>query len=233
MDKELLSAKRRLNKDNLKLILKMEQYLESHYINEIAGEEILSDIVGMALECQERKESFLDAVGGDSETFCRELIRNAPRQSLIERIMNVLRWLFLYAAILVPGLALIELLFAKLTPAELDGLYYRVPLAFLLKYYIITCVLVVGWFIVRMFSYRPMKYVFGIYFSVFMLLFLGSNAILNFVVGARVVSVHVVVIAVVFAVLTVLCDLIRRLSAITIAYRKRKKEKNDKQDEIS
>ena len=228
MDKELSLAKRKLNKENLKLILKMEQYLESHYINEIAGEEILSDIVGMAIECQERGDSFEEAVGGDSEAFCRELIRNSPRQSVIERIMNVLRWLFLYGAVLVPGFALIEVIFSNLSPAEMDGLRYCVPLSFLLKYYIITFVLVIGWFIVRMNTYRPMKYVFGVYFTVFMLLFLGTDAILKLVVGTRTVSVHILFSALIFGVLTVLCDLIRRLSAMTIAYRKRKADASRK-----
>jgi DNA-binding ferritin-like protein (Dps family) len=227
MDKELMLAKRRLNKDNQKLIMKMELYLESHYINEVTGEEILSDIVGMALECQERNESFLEAIGGDSEAFCRELIRNSPRQSVIERILNMLRWLFLYATILVPGLALVELFFAKWSPAELVEIYYRVPLAFLLKYYIFTFVLVIGWFIVRMYTYRPMKYVFGIYFAVFMLFFLFTEAVLKFVVGSRMISVHIILAVVLFAVLTLVCHLGKRLAAFTIAYHRRKKEKID------
>ncbi len=222
MDKELIAAKRKLNQDNKKLILKMEQYLESHYINEVSGEEILSDVVGMALECQQRNESFLQAIGGDSEAFCRELIRNSPRQSVIERVMNVLRWLFFFSAFLVPGLYFIELLFPKWSPATVDGLIYEVPRSFLFKYYIITVVLIIGWFIVRMFTYKPMRYVFGIYFAVFMLFFLSTDAILNFVIGNNSLRVPIWIPTIVLAIITVVCDLIRRLTAITTAYHRNK-----------
>jgi len=224
MDKELYLSMKRLSKENRKIIMKMETYLESHYINEVSGEDILSDIVGMALECQERNEPFLSAIGGDSESFCRELIRNSPRQSVWERITNMLRWLFLYAAILLPGMYLIELLFSKWSPAEIDGLRYVVHLSFVLKYYIFMFVLVVGWFFVRMCTYKPMKYVFGTYFAVFMLFFLFTDAALKFLVGERIVSLNILIFAVVFAVLTLLCDLIRRLVAVTVAYRRRRKE---------
>ncbi len=224
MDKELLSAIKKLNKENRCIIMKMETYLESHYINEVAGEDILSDIVGMALECQKRNESFLSEIGGDSEAFCRELIRNSPCQSVWERIMNVLRWLFFYAAFLVPGMFVVELLFSKLSPADIHGLTYTVRLAFLLKYFVFTFVLVVGWFIVRRCTYKPMKYVFGTYFSVFMLFFLFSDAALAVFVGDRIVSLSVPVAVVIFGGLAVLCDMSRRLIAFTVAYRKRKKE---------
>lgn len=224
MDKELYLSMKKLNKENRRVIMKMEQYLESHYINEVTGEEILSDIVGMALECQERNESFSHAIGGDFEAFCRELIRNSPRQSIVERIMNVLRWLFLYAALLMGGLFLIEMFFVKWSPAEITGLVYTANLSFILKYYIFMFVLVFGWFIVRMCTYKPMKYVFGTYFAVFMLFFLFTELALKFLVGETVVSINLLVVVMLFLVLTLLCDLIRRLSAVTIAYRKRKKE---------
>lgn len=224
MDKELSSAMKKLDKENRRIIMKMETYLESHYVNEVSCEDILSDIVGMALECQERKESFLSAIGGDSESFCRELIRNTPRQSVWERIANVLRWLFFFGAFLLPGMFLVEILFDKLSPAEIDGLVYTVRLSFILKYYVFMFVLVVGWFIVRMCAYKPMKYVFGTYLSVFMLFFLFTEAALTYFVGDRQVSLNVLLVITVFAVLTLLCDLIRRLAAITIAYRNKKKE---------
>lgn len=224
MDKELSSAMKKLDKENRRIIMKMETYLESHYVNEVSCEDILSDIVGMALECQERRESFLSAIGGDSEAFCRELIRNTPRQSVWERITNVLRWLFFFGTFLLPGMFLVEILFTKLSPAEVNGLVYTVRLSFILKYYVFMFVLVVGWFIVRMCAYKPMKYVFGTYLSIFMLFFLFTEAALAYFVGDRQVSLNVLLVIAVFAVLTLLCDLIRRLAAITIAYRNKKKE---------
>ena len=222
MDKELSLAIKKLSKENRGIIFKMETYLESRYINEVSCEDILSDIVGMALECQERNESFLTAIGGDSESFCRELIRNSPRQSFWERVTGILRWLFLYGAILLPGMYFVELIFAKWSPAEIDGLYYMVRLSFILKYYIFMFVLVTGWFIVRLCAYKPMKYVFGTYFAVFMLFFLFTEAILKFFVGDITVRLNVLIIAIVFSVLTVLCDLIRRLIAFTVAHRRQR-----------
>ena len=67
MDKELSASMKKLNKENRRVIMKMEQYMESRYINEIAGEDILADMVGMALEYQERGEPFSEAIGGDCE----------------------------------------------------------------------------------------------------------------------------------------------------------------------
>jgi len=230
VDKELSVAKRKLNKENARLIMKMELYLESHYINEVSGEEILSDIVGMALECQERNESFLTAIGGDSEAFCRELIRNSPRQSRFERILNILRWLFFFSALLMPGLVLVEAIFSKLSPASLDGFLFTAPLSFLLKYYVFLIVLVAGWFVVRLCTYKPMKYVFGTYFAVFMLFFLFTEAVLSFVVGSQNVTVSYPIVTLAFAILTVLCDMGRRLTAFTIAYHKRKKESKMRED---
>lgn len=227
MDKELSASMKKLNKENRSIILKMETYLESHYVNEVSCEDILSDIVGMALECQERDESFLTTIGGDSEIFCRELIRNAPRQSVWERIFNALRWLFLYASILLPGMFLVEILFTKWSPAEIEGLLYTVRLSFILKYYIFMFILVAGWFIVRMCAYKPMKYVFGTYFGVFMLFFLFTDAVLTFLIGDCVVTLNPLVTACIFGILTVLCDMIRRLAAFTIAYRLRKNDMHE------
>jgi len=228
VDKELVAARSKLNKENRRTILKIEQYMESRYINEIACEEILSDIVGMALECQQRNESFLEAIGGDLELFCRELVRNSPRQSRMERVLDVLRWFILFALFLLPGLFVIELVFPTLSPADVDLLEYTVPLTFLLKYLILTVVLVYGWFLVRMFTHKPFKYVISTYFAVFMLFFLGTDAVLAFFLSDAVVTIHLIVWIVSFAVAVLLCDLSRRMLAMTIAYRKRKRESKDK-----
>lgn len=224
MDKELVLARSKLNKENRRTILKIEQYMESRYINEIACEEILSDIVGMALECQQRNESFKDAIGGDLELFCRELVRNSPRQSRLERVMDVLRWLIFFSLVLFPGLFIIELLFSQYAPGEIDGLVYTVRLSFLLKYITLMLVLVLGWFMVRMFTHKPFKYVIGTYFAVFMLFFLSTDAALAFIVGEMTVSVHLIFWIIIFGAGVLVCDLTRRMAAVTTAYRKRKNE---------
>ena len=226
MDQELASSIKKLNKENRHIILKIEQYLESRYINEVAGEEILSDIVGMALECQERNESFSNAIGGDSEAFCRELIRNSPRQSVFERILNVIHWLLLFSLILMPILFLVKLFFPDYSPAEISGLKFTVRLSYIFKYHIFMIVLVLGWFFVRLNTYRPMKYVIGIYIAVFMLFFLFTDAILTFFLHDQIVSFSILIYTLILAVLLVVCDLARRLFAMTVAYQKKKHSLN-------
>lgn len=228
MDKDLSAARARLTRENKRLILKIEQYLESHYINEVTGEELISDIVGMARECQKRGERFEDALGGDSEAFCRELIRHAPRQSLGERILHILRWIVMYATLLLPGLFLFEWVFPTVSPATISGAEYTVSLSFLIKYLILVLVLVVGWFIVRMYTYKPTKYVLGGYLASFMLVFLFSDAFLSLFIHQQVAAVNVLLWLLIGGVALLLCDLLRRLVATSIAYKNRKKnEKNE------
>ncbi len=224
MDKELRLSMKKLTKENRRLIMKMEQYMETRYINEIAGEDILADIVGMALECQERDENFNNAIGGDCELFCKELVRNSPRQSWFERILNVLRWLLLFSMILLPALFVIELIFPNMSPSEHDGLLFSSRAVFVLKYYLLMFVLVIGWFFVRMYTYKPMKYVMGSYIAVFMLFFLFTDGILGFFFNDALIKVNILVWIVSFGVVLALCDLLKRLAAITIAYRKRKND---------
>ena len=97
MNKERKNSARILTRENKRIIMKIEHYLESRYINQVAGKEIMSDIVGMAIECQERGDSFAEMIGSDHEAFCRELIRNSPRQHIHERILHVLHWFILFA----------------------------------------------------------------------------------------------------------------------------------------
>ena len=221
MNKELSLSMKKLNRENRRIIRKMELYLESRYINEFAGEEILSDIVGMALECQKRGESFSDAIGGDSETFCRELIRNSPRQSVLERVLVVLIWLLFFTMFLVPGLYLIEWSFPGLnhSSAQIEGFLYTVRLSFLLKSEILIILLVIGWFLVKRNTYRPMKYVVGLYVAVPMAAFLIPDTILNF--NTPVTISLPIYVGVVFALLC-LAYLGRKLTALTIAYQKKK-----------
>lgn len=227
MDKELSASMKKLNKENRRVIMKMEQYMESRYINEIAGEDILADMVGMALEYQERGEPFSEAIGGDCEAFCRELVRNSPRQSPIERVLSILRWLMLFSMILMPSLWLIELIFPKYSPSEADGFLFTTRAAFAIKYYILMFILVIGWFFVRMYTYKPMKYVMGTYIGIFMLFFLFTDGVLRYIVKDYVISVNIIVWVAAFGAVLLLCDVLKRLAAITVAYRKRKESQKN------
>ena len=71
-----------------------------------------------------------------------------------------------------------------------------------------------------------MKYVMGSYISVFMLFFLFTDGILSFFVKEKIMSVNIIVWIVVFGISLLMCDILKRLAAITIAYKKQKKENN-------
>lgn len=233
MDKELIASMKKLNKDNRRIIMKMEQYIESRYINEVAGEDIIADMVGMALEYQERGEPFSEAIGGDCEAFCKELVRNSPRQSPAERVLSILRWLMLFSMLLMPALWIIELVFPKYSPSSADGFRFSVGAAFAIKYYILMFILVVGWFFVRMYTYKPMKYVMGTYIGVFMLFFLFTDGIVKYFVKDYVISVNIIVWALVFGAALLLCDVLRRLTAVTVAYRKRRDSQKNQKNNFS
>lgn len=220
MKKEIKNSWRVLSKENKRIIMKIAHYLESRYINQVAGEEIFSDIVGMALECQERGDSFADMIGSDHEAFCRELIINSPRQHVHERILHVLHWVLLFATFLLPGLFAVEFLMPEYFPGSVNVLIFTVKLSYILKYYIIMLVLVVGWFIVRMHTYKPTEYVLGTYFAVFMLFFLFTDGVLSFLINDAVLNVNIIIWTIVVAILLLICDLTRRVIAMSIAYAK-------------
>ncbi len=224
MNKERKKSSRILTKENKKIIMKIEHYLESRYINQVAGEEIMSDIVGMALECQERGDSFAEMIGSDHEAFCRELIRNSPRQYIHERILHVVHWFLLFATFLLPCLYLVEFMLPRFFPGSVDGLIYTVKLSYVLKYYIIMLVLVVGWFFVRMYTYKPTKYVLGTYFGVFLLFFLFTDGVLAFILHDKILNINIIIWTVSVAILLIICDLARRMIAISIAYAKKKSD---------
>ncbi len=224
MNKERKRSANTLTKENKRIIMKIEHYLETRYINEIAGEEILSDIVGMALECQERGDSFGEMIGDDHESFCRELIRNSPKQYIHERILSICHWFLLFAMLLLPGLYLIELILPQYSPGSVNALIYTVRSSYVIKYYIIMFVLVLGWFFVRMYTYKPTKYVFGTYFAVFMLFFLFTDGVLAFIIGERLIKINVLIWIISLGIMLLLCDLLRRVIAMTIAYRRKKSD---------
>ena len=61
-----------------------------------------------------------------------------------------------------------------------------------------------------------------------MLFFLWTDAVLAFIVGDTVVTINLITWIVAFGAAVLVCDLSRRMLAITIAYRKRKNETKDK-----
>ena len=90
MTSEQKKALKRVSKPNRKIILKMQRNLSTYDLNEMEYEQTISDIIGMALEYEERGESFGEAIG-DCAMFCRELVTNLPFQSKGERILDCSR----------------------------------------------------------------------------------------------------------------------------------------------
>ena len=203
----------------------MEQYFESRYINEIACNDIMVDIAGMAIESQQRNQPFIEVIGGDFENFCKEMIENAPRQSWAERILSVMHWILLFSMVFVPGLFIIKMLIPKYAPGEINNISYEVPLAFLLKYFILMLIVVVGWFFVRMYTYKPMKYVMGSYVGIILGLFLASDFLLKYIIGDFLVYLNLIIWIIALALMLLMCDLSRKLVATTIAYKNSKKNK--------
>ena len=89
MNKEYRALLCRLSKENRRTIVKMQHYLETCYINEVVYEDMMCDLAGMALECQERDERFEDSIGTDYKSFCRSLADNAKKQTFPERLLLV------------------------------------------------------------------------------------------------------------------------------------------------
>ena len=58
MTSEQKKALKRVSKPNRKIILKMQRNLSTYDLNEMEYEQTISDIIGMALEYEERGESF-------------------------------------------------------------------------------------------------------------------------------------------------------------------------------
>lgn len=227
MNKERKINSRALTKENRRTIMKIEHYLETHHINEVAGEEIIADIVGMALECQERGDSFTEMIGDDHESFCRELVRNSPKQYIHERVLRIMHWFLLFAMLLLPGLYLVELVLPKYFPGSVNGLIYTVRLSYVLKYYILMFAIVIGWFYVRMHTYKPTKYVFGTYFSVIMLFFLLTDGVLAFIVGEIIVDLSILLWVISTGAVLLICDLASRMIAVSIAYTRKNHTKRD------
>ena len=223
MKKERKITSKTLFRENRRIILKIEHYLETRGINDIAGEEIISDIVGMALECQERGDSFSEMIGDDHEAFCKELIKNSPRQKLYEKILRVIQWFLLFAMLLMPVLYFIELVFPLQSPADIKCLTYTVKLSFVLKYYMLLTVLTFGTFFIRMYTYKPTKYVIGTYLAAVMAAFLFADSVLDFMVGQMLFNVNILMWIMCICVLLIMCYLTRRVIAMSIAYKQGKK----------
>jgi uncharacterized membrane-anchored protein len=169
MTPEQKKARKQLTAENKKIITRMERNLETYYLNELEYERTISDLIGMALECQERGDSFSDSIG-DCSSFCRELVANLPGQSKGEKALEFLRWLLWCVTLLVPVLYALSF-FVTFFPSRSESIYIYASVVFLCKYLAVTLVLVFGLFYVKRNVYHPQSLVWSLYFIILLLTF--------------------------------------------------------------
>lgn len=89
--------------ENREVLNRMMRYLSSTKISVFALEDIRHDLIGMAMQAQQRGERFADALGMPERQFCDELAQNSPRRTLGEWVgtsLITVLWLDLLVAVL-------------------------------------------------------------------------------------------------------------------------------------
>ncbi len=222
MNKEYRSLLKKLSRDNRRTIEKMRHYLETCYINEVVFEDMMCDLSGMALECEERGEKFEDSIGMDYKTFCRSLAENAKKQTFAERFFDVLRWIIYFDGIIIPLLYILYSIFGFTRPS-LDGLVLTAPAGQLLMYFSVATFTVLGYFIAKRFTYYAQTVVISSYLAAVILVFLLTDFLGDSFFDQTTVSVSIITWGIAIFALLVICYLTRRLIATNIAYRAKNK----------
>ena len=221
MNKEYKSILKRLSKVNRRTIVKMQHYLETCYINEVVYEDMMCDIAGMALECQERGEAFADSIGTDYKTFCRSLAYNAKKQTFPERFFDVLKWIVYFDGIIIPLLYVLYAIFDSTRP-HLNGLTLSAPAGQLLMYFSVATSMVLGFFMAKRFTYCAQSIVIFIYMAAVLLIFLMTDFLGSVFLSEITVSVSTVTWGIIICAVLLICYLARRLIAMNIAYKAKK-----------
>lgn len=221
MNKEYRALLQKLSKENRRTIIKMQHYLETCYINEVVFEDMMCDLSGMALECQERGEHFEDSIGMDYKTFCRSLAANAKKQTFPERFFDVLRWIVYFDGIIIPLLYILYS-FLGFTKPSIDGLTLTAPAGQLLMYFSVSTFTVLGYFVAKRFTYYAQTVVISTYLAAVILVFLLTDLFGDLLFDERTVSVSIIVWGIIIFAVLILCFLARRLIATNIAYKAKK-----------
>lgn len=221
MNKEYRVLLSKLSKENRRTIVKMYHYLETCYINEVVFEDMMHDLAGMALECQERGERFEDSIGTDYRTFCRSLAANAKTQTFAERFFDVLRWIVYFDGIIIPFLYLLYAIFGFTVPS-IDRLILIAPAGQLLMYFSVATFTVLGYFIAKRFTYHAQTLVISTYLAAVISVFLLTDFLGDYFFKETTVSVSIIAWGVAIGAILVICYLARRLIAMRIAYKVKK-----------
>lgn len=218
MNKEYRSLLLKLTKENRRTIVKMQHYLETCYINEVVFEDMICDLAGMALECQERGECFESSIGMNYKTFCRSLAENAKKQTFPERFFDVLKWIVYFDGIIIPLLYVFYAVFGFTKP-NLDGLVLRAPAGQLLMYFSVATFTVLGFFIAKRFTYYAQTLVIFTYLAAVISVFLLTDFLGDLFFGDLNVSISIVAWGLVIMAVLIICYMARRLIATSIAYK--------------
>ncbi|MBO5796930.1 MAG: hypothetical protein J6R77_01105, partial [Clostridia bacterium] len=186
-NREFHAAMLQLSPENRRVLRRMARYLDSYALNEVAYEELMSDLTGMALECQQRQQPFSEAVGMDEVAFCHELVANCPRETFLERLLGACRWVILWVAFVLPVMMLLEVIFTWM-PGSCEGLLYHTPLSFLLKYCTTAVLVSCGLFFLKRMSYYSKTFISTIYLVVFLVAFITVSEVCTYLLGGMQVS---------------------------------------------
>ncbi len=118
----------KLNKDYKKISADMDLYLSSKLRSYVDTEIIMYDINSMLIKGQSRNESVEEVIGNDIELFCDEVLKNYPKISLKDRIVNILFYDYFGRISFLIGILIIAFLYSyrKLEDLKYFGLGYIV-----------------------------------------------------------------------------------------------------------
>ena len=223
MNSDFRAAVAQLTPQNRRALRRMARYINSYSLNEVAYEELMSDLVGMALECQERRQPFSEAVGMDEAAFCHELVANCPRRTRAERVFGLLLFLTAWVAAILPAMYLLEFVFPWM-PGECDGLLYIAPASFICKYFATVLMLSTGLYFWKRITYRSKSVAGALFVLSFLLVFITVSEVAPLVVGGTLWHIHMIVWAIACVALMLLFYAARRCVAMTMAYQRKKQE---------
>ncbi|MBE6757835.1 MAG: hypothetical protein E7552_04720 [Ruminococcaceae bacterium] len=211
-----------LTAENRRVLRRMQRFLDSYSLNEVTQEEILTDLTGMALECQQRGQPFSEAVGMDEAVFCHELVVNCPRQTRTERVLGALRWMTAWIGCIMPVMFFLECVFPWFSGDVVEGIYY-VPLPFLCRYCAAVIPVATGMYIFKRLTYCSRSLVWTLFVAVFLLVFITVSEVSVRLMNTVTVPLSLWLWLWLFGGMFAFFHVAKRCVALTVAYRQKKK----------
>ena len=190
----------------------------------------MTDLVGMALECQQRGQPFADAMGMDEAVFCHELVANCPRVTFLERLLAALRWMVMWVGCILPVMALLECVFPWISGEFANGLYY-VPLPFFCKYLAAVIPVAAGMYIFKRLTYHSRSLVWTLFSVVFLFLFITVSEVSARFMSAVTLPLSLWLWLWLFGGAVAFFHVAKRCVALTVVYRQKKKTNSEREEE--